>query len=72
MGDFGCSSGDTHMDTSAQWVTVAVVLRYTYEYTWPVGESGCSAGVTHMDIRGEWVTVAAVLAIHVWKHVASG
>ena len=57
----GCSAGDTHMDTRGEWVTVAVVLRYTYEYTWRVGDSGCSTCDTHMDTRGQWVTVAVVL-----------
>ena len=72
MGDSGCSNGDTHMDTRGQLVTVAVVLCYTYGYTWPVGDSGCSAGDTHMDTRGQCVTVAAVMAIHIWIQVVSG
>ena len=45
--------------------------RYTYGYTWPVGDNGCSTGDTHMDTRGQWVTVDAVLAIHIWIHVVS-
>ena len=72
MGDSGCSAGYTLIDTRGQWVTVTVVLRYTYGYKWPGGDSGCSAGYTFMDTRGQWVTVAVVLAIHLWIHVASG
>ena len=72
MGDSGCSNCDTHMDTRGQWVTVAVVLRYTYGYTWPVGDSACSAGDKHMDTRGQWVTVAAVMGIYIWIHVVRG
>ena len=52
-------------------MTVATVLRYTYGYTWPVGDSDCSTGDTHMDTRGQWVTVVVLLAIHIWIHVAS-
>ena len=49
------------------WIHVAIMRqwlqcwRYTYGYTWPVGDNGCSVGDTHMDTRGQWVTVAAVL-----------
>ena len=59
------------MDTRGQWVTVSAVLRYTYRYTWNVGDSDCSTGDTHVDTRGQWVTLAAVLVIHIWIHVAS-
>ena len=31
----------------ASVVTVAAVLRYTYGYTWSVGDSGCSTGDKH-------------------------
>jgi hypothetical protein len=58
-----------HVAIGRQWLQYC---RYTYGYTWPVGDSGCNVGDTHMDTRGQWVTVAAVLAIHIWIHVASG
>ena len=58
-----------HVAIGRQWLQC---WRYTYGYTWPVGDSGCSAGDIHMDTRSQWVTVAAVLAIQIWIHVASG
>ena len=47
------------------------MLRYTYGYTWRLGDSGFSTCDTHMDTRGQWVTVVAVLPIHIRIHVAS-
>ena len=63
------------MDTRGQWVTVAAVLRYTYVYTWPVGDSGCSAAIhiwIHVD---SGVTMAAGLRYtyrYTWTEVHSG
>ena len=72
MGDSGCSTSDTHVDTRGQWVTVSAVLAIHIWIHVASGDRGCSAADTHMDTGGRWVTVAAVLLILIWIHVVSG